>query len=199
MTPSMICTNHAEVSEAIRRCAGCMNPFCHDCLVDMQARPYCASCKAEQLLDVISGVDRSRLEVASITRRFGSLVVDALLFGVPLYAIFAMVLIPQFASDNMAAGPPWWMDFLGLPAAILAFLYEGAMLQSRSQTFGKMALQVRVVRPDGSSITKRQAWGRALAKTLLGYLWIVDYIPAFFTKERTTLHDLIANTRVVDV
>jgi len=194
----MICTNHAEVSEAIRRCAGCMNPFCHDCLVDMQMRPYCAVCKQEQLLDVISGVDRTRLELASIWRRFGGMVIDGLLFSVPLWVVYAMVLLPQIAGNKMS-DTPFWMNFLGLPYALLTFLYEGAMLQARSQTLGKMAMQVRVVRADGSPISKGQAWGRALAKTLLGYLWFVDYIPAFFTRERTTLHDLIANTRVVNV
>jgi len=30
-------------------------------------------------------------------------------------------------------------------------------------------------------------------------LVIVDYIPAFFTQEKTTLHDMIAKTRVVRV
>jgi uncharacterized RDD family membrane protein YckC len=35
-------------------------------------------------------------------------------------------------------------------------------------------------------------------RTILGCLWIVDYIPAFFTNERTTLHDMVAGTRVVE-
>jgi len=61
-----------------------------------------------------------------------------------------------------------------------------------------MALKVKVVRPDGTPITGGQAWGRALSRALLGFLYLVDYIPAFFTKEKTTLHDLIARTRVVN-
>ncbi len=197
MTESMICRNHAEVSEGVLRCTGCANPFCGDCLVEMQARPYCASCKAEQLLDIISGVDRTRLDYASVWKRFGGLIVDGLLLAVPLYVAFAAILIPQIAGDNVPRSP--WLDFIGLPFAFAAFLYEGAMLQARSQTLGKMAMQVRVVRTDGSPITKGQAWGRALAKTLLSYLWFLEYLPAFFTRERTTLHDLIAGTRVVEV
>jgi uncharacterized RDD family membrane protein YckC len=198
MTASMICTNHPETSEAIRRCAGCMNPFCDDCLVEMQMRPYCASCKQEQLLDVISGVDRTRLDLSSLWKRFAARVVDTLLFAVPFYAIFVALVVPRLVGSGASAPPPW-LDFMGLPLALLWFLYEGAMLQARAQTLGKMAMQVRVVRADGSPITKGQAWGRALAQTLLSYLWFIDYIPAFFTKERTPLHDLIANTRVVDV
>jgi uncharacterized RDD family membrane protein YckC len=73
------------------------------------------------------------------------------------------------------------------------------MLQFKDgQTLGKMALKVRVVRPDGSPMSTGQVWGRVVMRTVLGCLWIVDYIPAFFTQEKTTLHDMIAGTRVVD-
>jgi len=37
-----------------------------------------------------------------------------------------------------------------------------------------------------------------ITRAILGFLYIVDYIPAFFTKEKTTLHDLVAKTRVVN-
>ena len=66
------------------------------------------------------------------------------------------------------------------------------------QTLGKMALRLRVVRPDGSRITAADAWGRTLMRMLLGCVAIVDYIPYFFTAEKTTLHDVIAGTRVVE-
>ena len=38
------------------------------------------------------------------------------------------------------------------------------------QTVGKMALRLRVVRPDGSPITTGQAWGRAVMRLVLGCL-----------------------------
>ena len=66
------------------------------------------------------------------------------------------------------------------------------------QTVGKMALRLRVVRPDGSRISNGQAWGRAVMRLVLGCLFIVDYIPYFFTDEKTTLHDMVAGTRVVE-
>jgi hypothetical protein len=37
-----------------------------------------------------------------------------------------------------------------------------------------------------------------MRQVLASCLSIFDYIPAFFTKERTCLHDLVANTRVVN-
>jgi uncharacterized RDD family membrane protein YckC len=73
------------------------------------------------------------------------------------------------------------------------------MVKKNGQTVGKIVLQVRVVRPDGSPITTGQAWGRTLLRLVLGCLIILDYIPIFFTEEKTTLHDMIAGTRVIDV
>jgi uncharacterized RDD family membrane protein YckC len=61
-----------------------------------------------------------------------------------------------------------------------------------------MALKVKVVGADGTELTTGQAWGREIIRAVLGFLYIVDYIPAFFTKEKTTLHDLAAKTRVVN-
>jgi hypothetical protein len=40
----MQCRNHPE-TEATDRCAGCMEPFCGNCLVTVRGRKYCASCK----------------------------------------------------------------------------------------------------------------------------------------------------------
>jgi hypothetical protein len=40
----MECKNHPTVPAA-DRCAGCAEPFCSDCLVDIQGQKYCASCK----------------------------------------------------------------------------------------------------------------------------------------------------------
>jgi len=62
----MICRNHVDVSAGVRRCSRCGVTFCSDCLVDIQGKPYCATCKGEQLLDVRSGVDRTNLEFAGI-------------------------------------------------------------------------------------------------------------------------------------
>ena len=35
-------------------------------------------------------------------------------------------------------------------------------------------------------------------RLVLGCLFLIDYIPFFFTDEKTTLHDMVAGTRVVE-
>jgi hypothetical protein len=40
----MECKNHPGV-EAVERCAGCAEPFCSNCLVEIHGQKYCGSCK----------------------------------------------------------------------------------------------------------------------------------------------------------
>jgi uncharacterized RDD family membrane protein YckC len=193
----MLCRNHVDVAEGVRRCARCGAPFCPDCLVELSGRPYCGTCKSEQLLDVRSGVDRSQLQHATILRRFGAIFLDSLLVVIPMYIIMGIFI---FLPTSQGQQPNELINFISFPFMLISLVYEGMMLKYKDgQTLGKMAMKVRVVRPDGSSISSGQAWGRVVMRTILGCLWIVDYIPAFFTPEKTTLHDMVAGTRVIDV
>ncbi|HEX8253308.1 MAG TPA: RDD family protein [Thermoanaerobaculia bacterium] len=192
----MICANHADVSEGIRRCARCSIPYCSDCLVDIAGRPYCANCKHQQLLDVRSGVVRGQLDLATIGKRFGAVFLDYLLMAIPMYAIIGAFF---FLAARDGGQPNPMFNLVGIPFALIGLIYEGLMMQYKNgQTLGKMALRVRVVRPDGTPITTGQAWGRAGIKMLFGCIWFVDYLVALFTDERTTLHDMVAGTRVVN-
>lgn len=196
----MICRNHVDVSEGVRRCSRCGGPFCNDCLVDISGRPYCATCKGEQLLDVRSGVDPQGMDYASIGRRFAAQFIDGLVIGVPVMVIF-MVLIVGFvsASGPQSEPPVGIIAFFYIGLIFIPMIYEAMMLRARGQTLGKMAMKVRVVRADGSDLTAGQAWGRAGARVLLGFfVSILEYVPAFFTPDRKTLHDMIAGTRVVN-
>lgn len=44
----MECKNHTEVT-ASGRCSGCAEPFCENCLVDIQGKQYCSGCKVMAL------------------------------------------------------------------------------------------------------------------------------------------------------
>jgi hypothetical protein len=45
---TMQCKNHPNAS-AVDRCAGCAEPFCPDCLVEVHGQKYCGSCKVMAL------------------------------------------------------------------------------------------------------------------------------------------------------
>jgi uncharacterized RDD family membrane protein YckC len=191
----MLCRNHTDVEEGVRRCTRCGGPFCGDCMVGIGGRPFCAGCKNEELLDVRSGVDAMTLNHATILRRFGAQVIDRLVIGLP-------ILVPSmlYVATGEGEEPPFWLNLVNVSILFVVFFYEAVMMQvTRGQTLGKKAVNIRVVRVDGSPISGGQAWGRSMLRLVLGCLWIVDYIPALFTKERTTVHDMVARTRVIEV
>jgi uncharacterized RDD family membrane protein YckC len=195
----MICRNHVEVSEGVRRCALCGGTFCGNCLVTIGDQPYCAGCKSERLLDARSGVYQQGLRLSGFWQRAGAYMLDYLIQLVAMYAIFIPVGIVA-AMTAKDADPSLWVLLIYPIGFAVVIAYEALMLSMKNgQTVGKMALRIRVVRPDGSPISKGQAWGRSVMRLVLGCLIIVDYLVFFFTDERTTLHDITAKTRVVDV
>lgn len=198
MEMALACRNHPDAVEGLRYCSRCGQTFCPDCLVTIRGNTFCASCKAEQMRDLASGVNQNALELASIGRRFGALFIDGLLLSVPMIIIIFALIFASVSGKNNNFNPIWIQ-----PAALLVIalyvVYEALMLAARGQTLGKMAMKVKVVRIDGTPISTGQAWGRALMRQILAScLSIFNYLPAFFTKDRTCLHDLVANTRVVN-
>jgi uncharacterized RDD family membrane protein YckC len=192
----LACRNHPDAVEGLRYCSRCGQAFCPDCLVNIRGNTYCAACKNEQMLDFSSGVNQNALELAGIGRRFGALFLDGLLLSIPIVAIFIVMAVA--ISQNSNVNPIWFQPAM-LLVIVLYVVYEALMLGARGQTLGKMAMKIKVVRPDGTPLSKGQAWGRAFMRQILAScLSIFNYLPAFFTKDKTCLHDLVANTRVVN-
>ncbi len=185
----MICRNHVDVSEGVRRCGRCGATFCSDCLVEISGRPYCATCKTEQLLDVRSGVQGGVLDIAPISRRIWAYLLDTLI----LYIISAVIgAVVGLIGARTGRSPA-----LGCGSAILSLLvtvaYDAILVAARGQTIGKMALKIKVVSETGDNVTTGQAWGRALGKIIPFALLV-----ALFNNERKGIHDMLAHTRVVN-
>jgi uncharacterized RDD family membrane protein YckC len=200
MEMALHCRNHWDVVEGLRQCSRCGQTFCRDCLVDINGRAYCAGCKNEQLLDVRSGVTvATNLDLANPGRRFVALFIDGFVVGLPFIVLMIVAMVGAFSTNHLSPESMMWLQPLSWLWIIGQFVYEGLMLAARGQTVGKIAMKVKVVRPDGSDISTGQAWGRAAMRhVLVSCLCIINYLPAFFTLEKTTLHDMVASTRVVN-
>ncbi len=199
----MACAHHPEVETGVERCHRCGAPFCADCFVVLQQHVYCAVCKVEHVRDLRSGIVPGALDLAGIGRRLLAAWLDGAVTTAVAYAILIPLMIPLLALSD-AKSPPgpgqtiaallMYPILFGVP-----FVYEGWLLQRQGRTLGKLALGLRVVTPEGGTLGRGQAWGRAALKVVLGACCGVTYLPALFTRERTCLHDLIARTRVVRV
>lgn len=204
----MPCKNHPLVEDRLTPCAVCTEAFCPDCIVAIGGRPYCMDCKTEMLLDMLSGVPFMSLDLASVMRRFSAMTVDGLILSLPLILMVVLAVLPVLASggsvddvDRLQERFPFLNLGLTLLWMILIVTYEGLMLSLMDgQTLGKRMLNLKVVTAEGSSVSRGQAWGRALIRQLFGLvpcLGIVDYLVAFGA-ERTCVHDILAKTRVIN-
>ena len=198
MEANVHCLNHFDAIEGLQHCVRCGRVFCSDCLVSLGGVPYCAVCKTEQALDVQSGVSTTQLQYAHLGRRVLALIVDWIIVGIPTQIISSAFQAGMFFIKN----PVFPLIATGF-AIIVSFAanitYEALMLLKRNgQTIGKQALQIRVVRVDGSPLSPREAWLRPVVRIFTAALCAADYFPAFFTNEKTAIHDMAAGTRVVN-
>lgn len=145
------------------------------------------------------GVNGSQLRLASVKRRFVALLIDVMIVGIVL-AIVTSIAAAIAGTIAHALRTLTSTLFAGVIAPVAEVVYAGALLQRGGQTIGKMLMGVKVTRPDGTSISTAQAWGRSIVVGLfVNVLEILDCLPALFTPERTAVHDILANTRVVRV
>lgn len=202
----MACRNHPAIEDGLTRCANCAEAFCPDCIVEISGRWLCLPCKTNFLLAMRTGASsETTLIMGSIGARFIAKFLDGLIVNIPagILCLGLMWIFGVFeALENSADPPPsFWVGYCG---AILLFLpativYNALMVAKRGRTLGKQAMGLRVVSPDGSPVTAKQAWIRAGVEQAFGFascLGLIDYLWAF-GQDRTALHDLVAKTRVV--
>jgi uncharacterized RDD family membrane protein YckC len=60
-----------------------------------------------------------------------------------------------------------------------------------------MALNLKVVRPDGSPLSLGRAFARYFAKVLSGLILGIGFIMAGFDSQKRALHDRLCDTRVI--
>ena len=138
----------------------------------------------------IAGSGVASLRYASILDRFLARLIDA---GVIVAAIIVGVVLGFLFSRMGVIGTVLGcVTWLALLAGIIG--YEIYFLGRDGATIGKKMRNLRVVRSDGSDLDTKQAFIRVLASTFLG----IGAIMVFFDEaERKALHDMLADTRVV--
>ncbi len=139
-------------------------------------------------------------ELASWGRRLAALLVDV---AVLVLVIAAALLASGLQADELRAriedGETLLVVFLFLiPEAI----YHTALIGSRSQTFGKMALGIKVVDAESRApIGYPRAFTRWLSTAALRALFtipsIVDHLWPLRDTRKQTLHDKLARSVVV--
>lgn len=87
------CKNHPEMP-AVDRCAGCAEPFCANCIVELHGQKYCGSCK------VMAVQGQPIVEEAMIPCKEAS---DALKYAIIGIFCFGIILEPIAISKAIKA------------------------------------------------------------------------------------------------
>lgn len=127
---------------------------------------------------------------ASFWMRLLALVIDSLIVGL------AVVALPFDDGLGPDLFPTSW--FGGLP--LVEFLYRWLMITfANGQTLGKMAVGIRIARPDRRPVDLGRAAARAGMAILSGWALGLGYLWAAWDPERRTWHDMVADTRAFPV
>jgi len=168
----------------------------------MEANPY--SAPGAEVEDV-RNFSRDDIESRKATRgkRLGAALLDGLTYLLWLAPLFAGV---GMKRDGIHSGTGGSLIVLSVVLALGVVVLNLVWLSQRGQSIGKRVLDIAIVRTDGSPVTLgRVILLRALPLMLAGaipfvgrYVGLVDSL-MIFGSERRCLHDLIADTIVVDV
>lgn len=137
-----------------------------------------------------------RLPLAGRGERLLARIVDRLLYvacAVPLFVVAVMRIEGAFGLTVV----------LGVFAAAIVFIYNLMLLGDNGQTVGKRWLRIRIVRTDGSDAGLGRIFGlRMCVPWLLGFFlgpfFVLPDLLCIFGNEKRCLHDMMADTLVVE-
>lgn len=148
-----------------------------------------------------------RIVHGGLWKRFAARLVDGILVGIVLYAIWLPLLFLGGGFDGKSGNPGAGslIVLLVYPLSLLIpMVYYGWMQSSsRQATLGKLAVGIKVVRPDGGPVS---FWRSALRELLYGLFGMVTCgfgpvvigIMVAATERSQGLHDMASDTLVVD-
>lgn len=181
-------------SSADDLCAECGRSFPVDEMIKYEEKMICASCKPLFFQKIREGVSTESRIYGGFWIRFGAKFIDGIITGLLTYAFLfltGMGLTGNPGTLNAGIGIIIFLQYA------IPFSYTTFFIGKYAATPGKMACGLKVISPNGESVSYYRAAGRTLAEYLSAIILAIGYIMAAFDDEKRTLHDRICNTRVI--
>lgn len=181
-------------------CAECGKLFSRDNVIQYGTTWICAACKPIFIQKFKEGaalpVAYGELQYASFWIRFAAKFLDNLIttvIGLPVGLVLGFgIQASSFRAVMVQQGLGMLIGF------VIGATYTGLFVGKYGATPGKMALQLKVVMPNGERVSYGRAFGRYFAELLSGCpTLLIGYIIAAFDGQRRSLHDHICHTRVI--
>lgn len=138
---------------------------------------------------------------AGFWRRAAANLIDGFALGlITLPVTLPILFAAGLAGDaGHGAGIVFGQLAVQLFAFVATVLYFSCFHASRLMASpGKLAVGIKVVRPDGQRLNFGRSLGRGLAYYLSYFTLYIGFLIAAFTQRKQALHDLICDTLVVD-
>ncbi len=172
----------------------------------MESNPYAAPAA---VVDDVRGNTAKDLESrkASRGKRLGAVMLDGLVNVVWLAPfMWGAVMAAGVKQGLKPAGPMVGLMLLGTALLVATIVINCVLIHRYGQTIGKRTLDIAIVRTDGDRVgLARYIFLRVLPIGLLGVIPLVGKLAGLvdalliFGAERRCLHDMIADTIVIDV
>lgn len=168
------------------------------------ATPY-APPTAEVLREevVVSG---GEIVYAGFWKRVAAYTIDSFIAGIGSAIVGAMVGVVlgltvlgssgMGGSDSALVGMQLLGNLVGMAIGVAYF--AGFHASTSAATLGKMAVGIKVVRPDGQRISFLRGTGRYFALFVSTITLGIGFMMAGFTARKQALHDMLCDTLVVD-
>jgi len=178
-----------------QRCVECGGTFPELEMISFDNAWVCAACKPVYVQKLKEGIaPMGVLRYAGFWIRFGAWLLDMIILWVAYFCVDIGITMAFMGGNRQAAG------LVNIAANLTVGITYMVFFNGRfGATPGKMALKLKIVRPDGEPISYARAFGRYFAEMLSGLILCIGYMMAGWDEQKRALHDLIADTRVVHV
>ncbi|MDP9195867.1 MAG: RDD family protein [Pseudomonadota bacterium] len=144
-------------------------------------------------------IQADSLTYGGFWRRFGAVMIDSsLVFIVLVYGGLALLfmILPRLAASWEDIG---WTLLWAIPAvwAVLYTLMEVVMTSFWGATPGKLALEMKVLGPDGQYPSIPRSLARFLVKLVTTLILSLGALTVPFSKRKRALHDMVASSVVI--
>jgi uncharacterized RDD family membrane protein YckC len=188
MTPAT-----SVLTSGYHKCVECGGSFPEIEMISFDNAWVCAACKPVYVQKLKEGIaPMGTLNYAGFWIRAGAKVLDGIILWVAIFSLDMITIMVVMRSSPRAAG------FVNMAINLIVGISYAVYFNGRfGATPGKMALKLKIVRPDGEAITYGRAVGRYFAEMLSSLTFFVGYMMAGWDEEKRALHDRVADTRVI--
>lgn len=184
----------AVAAEGLDACVECGKVLPTSEMLQYEGSWVCPTCKPLFFQKIREGVPiTGELRYAGFWIRFLALFVDGIILNLLNIPVRMAI---GFGSNQPAVQMRIVFLSISLSMAISA-AYDIFFVGRFGATPGKMALRLRIVRPNGEKVTYARACGRYFGKLLSSLTLLIGYIMAAFDEQKRSLHDRICDTRVI--